>query len=691
MTATPAMRTRPSELSFWAVRNRSMLISFAVFLVILSGIDLFGTQSISYFDIASLANSAGTLALVAIGQTLVVLTGGFDLSAGGMVSLGNAILITQMHDTLLSQAAWPAAVLVFGGLSGAVNGYFVAYLRLQPIIVTLSTMVLLRGLTLLILPSPGGTISAGFVSLFTGDAISNLLPSAVIVVAAALLVWSMIRRSRLGTAIYAMGCDERAARASGIRVRSSKMATYVIAGIFYGVAAIFVTAETGSGDPQVGTPLLLDSFTAVVLGGTVLGGGKGGCFGSVIGAYILTLLTNVMLILNVSTYLTTVVEGIMLIVAALGHSFGRAAPVARSMESLLLHLKGWRDGTLVSQVLRHRPLAKPPLIGPDTASASAAAGATGSWLERNRETLRLIAPSYLAFLGIIVATGFVFPHMIVSWHYYDHLGVLVTFLAILALGQGAVIVSGGFDLSVTWSVTFFAIFSSSLMNSSDVAALWVVLLTLILGALVGIWNGATVAFLGLPPIVATLATNGILQGLALYYSGTSNGAFAPPSLRWLMTGEMYGVTPVLVPLAVFVVFGALLLGRTPLGRRLRAIGSSVQVANYSGVNVARTTVAVYALSGACSALVGVLLVAFSGQPSLAMGNEYLLPSIAVVVIGGTLITGGRGYYLGMLGGVLLLTALETLLAGTTLPFAVRDIIFGLIILGSVMTQREGGD
>jgi ribose transport system permease protein len=104
--------------------------------------------------------------------------------------------------------------------------------------------------------------------------------------------------------------------------------------------------------------------------------------------------------------------------------------------------------------------------------------------------------------------------------------------------------------------------------------------------------------------------------------------------------------------------------------------------------VGGTLIGVYALSGFCSALVGILLASFSGQASLGMGDEYLLPSIAAVVVGGSLITGGRGRYPGMLGGVLLLTALATVLAGTMLPHAVRDIIFGLVVLGAVLALRD---
>jgi ribose transport system permease protein len=132
----------------------------------------------------------------------------------------------------------------------------------------------------------------------------------------------------------------------------------------------------------------------------------------------------------------------------------------------------------------------------------------------------------------------------------------------------------------------------------------------------------------------------------------------------------------------------LLLGRTAFGRRVYAIGNSMRAAQLSGVAVGRTLILVYVLSALCSALVGIMLTGFSGQASLGMGDDYLLPSIAVVVVGGALVTGGRGHYLGMLGGVLLLTALQMLLAGTMLPYAIRAILYGLVMLGAVIALRE---
>ena len=266
--------------------------------------------------------------------------------------------------------------------------------------------------------------------------------------------------------------------------------------------------------------------------------------------------------------------------------------------------------------------------------------------------------------------------------------VLGSFLAILALGQGAVILSGGLDLSVPWTIGFCGILAAGLIQGSNAVTFWAAPLALGVGALIGLVNGIGVSSLGLPPIVMTLATNGVLQGAALLYSNGTPAGFASPSLRWLMTGSIAKITPLVGLMAIFILFGVTLLGRTVFGRWVYAVGNSPRASFLSGVGVKSTTIGVYVLSGFCAALVGVLLTGFSGQASLGMGDDYLLPSIAVVIVGGTLITGGRGSYIGMLGGVLLLTALETLLSGTTLPHAVRDIIYGAVVLVSVLALRE---
>jgi ribose transport system permease protein len=663
-------------------RNRGPLIALAVFVALFLFVNSITQGSFSYFEFSFMSSGGATLALSAVGQTLVILTGGFDLSAGAVISLVNAVLGTQMQDTLGSQIGFGLIALLIGGAAGALNGFFVAFMRLQPIVVTLSTMFIIQGGTLLILDKPGGMIPAGFSSFFTGNVIDEVLPAPVVVIVAAALCWLLIKNSRFGVGVYAVGSDEDSARAAGISVRWTKFFAYVVAGVFYGAAGAYISAQTASADPLVGRPMLLQVFTAVVVGGTLLGGGRGGAIGSIIGAYILMIVVNILLVLNVSAYYSSVAEGVILILAVLAASMTRDSPIADYLRLARLRLTAWRAATLPSAHIRPGP-------APDRRSRAPATAVTlPSWLVRHRETLRFVLPAYIGLILVLAATELVYGNTLSSWRYYDSLIVLGSFLAILALGQGAAILSGGLDLSLPWTIGFCAIVVAGLVRGSDEAALWAIPLGLLIGLGIGLFNGLGVVVLGLPPIVITLATNGILQGLALVYSNGTPDGFASPAMRWFMTGTWLGMTPVVWFTVAFSVAAWFLLARTTFGRRIYAVGNSGLVAKLSGVGVGATLLGVYMLSGLCAALVGTLLAGFSGQASLGMGDEYLLPSIAVVVVGGTLITGGRGHFVGMLGGVLLLTALSTLLAGTTLPPAMRDIILGLVVLGAVLALRE---
>ncbi|HUA78268.1 MAG TPA: hypothetical protein VMA86_11410, partial [Acetobacteraceae bacterium] len=447
-------------------------------------------------------------------------------------------------------------------------------------------------------------------------------------------------------------------------------------------AGAFISAQTGSGDPLVGRPMLLEVFAAVVLGGTLLGGGRGGCIGSIVGAYTLMIVVNILLVLNVSAYYSSVAEGTILLLAVLAASLNRRSPIAFYLRLARDKLAARARGALASSHPAGGPAPALPIHTPREPSPPT------PWLARNREALRTIVPAYVGFAIVLAVSQAVFGSTLDNPGYYDSLLVLSSFLAILALGQGAAILTGGLDLSVPWMIGFIGILTAGLIHGSDIAALWAIPLGLALGAALGAVNGLGIVLLGLPPIVMTLAMNGILQGAALVYCNGTPAGFASSAQRWFMTGHLLGPTPVVWFLVLFVLAALLLLDRTVFGRRIYAVGNSPLVARLSAVGVGGTLIFVYALSGFCSALVGILLSGFSGQASLGMGDDYLLPSIGVVVVGGTLITGGRGHYLGMLGGVLLLTALSTLLAGTTLPDATRDIIFGLVVLGAVLALRE---
>jgi ribose transport system permease protein len=666
-------------------RHRGLIAAAVVFAALLAFVQAISPKGLTYYDISSLMTTGAPLALAAIGQTFVIVVGGFDLSAGAAISLVNAVIATMPQETAAGQVGAVATGLAVGVAVGAFNGFFVAFLRLQSIVVTLSTMFLVHGITLLVLPDPGGSVAETLTKLFTGAAIPGILPAAALVIAGGIIIWLLVRRTKFGTAMFAVGSDAEASHAVGISVEWTRFFAFVLGGLFYGMAGVFVGAQTGSADPLVGDPLLLQSFTAVVLGGTLLGGGRGSAVGSVIGAYTLMLMINVLLALDVSAYFSTIAEGAVLVLAVLASSIGPKSAIVLSLRRAELWMRARSAGVLASQVATG---VSQQMMTPSPSAQRTSPGRP-TWLTRNQDQLRFVLPAYVAFVLVVIATQVVYHQDIIfSLKYYNSLVVLGAFLAILALGQGAVILSGGLDLSVPWTIGFCGILAAGLIQGSNAATFWAVPLALGVGALIGLVNGIGVSSLGLPPIVMTLATNGVLQGAALLYSNGTPAGFASPALRWLMTGSIAKITPLVGLMAVFILFGVTLLGRTVFGRWVYAVGNSPRASFLSGVGVKSTTIGVYVLSGFCAALVGVLLTGFSGQASLGMGDDYLLPSIAVVIVGGTLITGGRGSYIGMLGGVLLLTALQTLLSGTTLPHAVRDIIYGAVVLVSVLALRE---
>ncbi|MFL9966909.1 ABC transporter permease [Paraburkholderia sediminicola] len=663
---------------------RGLLVAFAVLALVFAALDLSLAQPFGFSDLSSTASGTASLALAAMGETAIIVSGGLDLSAGAVLSLTNCLFVTQVGTSAGSVVLWTLLAIAAGGCVGAVNGFFVAYVRLQPVVVTLATMFITQGVTLLILKQPGGTVPPEFTTALTGDIANGHIPMPLVVIGVALLVWYVVKKSRFGTMIYAVGSDEGAAHLKALPTRKAKFWVYVLGGCFYGAAGVFFSAQTGGGDPLVGAGMLLPIFVAVVLGGTPLGGGRGGCLGTVIGAFSVTLIANMLLVLNVSTYYSTIVEGGILILAVLGTSTGLR------WSGLFNWSPIQRNRAVAAEASNSTIIRQAPASHEATAAVQEAVPAPTfrERLRHSRETLRLCVPSYVGLLALLAVTLVLFSGNIGTLGYLKSLLVLSSFLAVLALGQGAVVLSGGLDLSVPFTITLAGVVLTGMTNGSDIAALWGVPAVLLLGAAIGAINGIGVSVLRISPLIMTLAMNGILQGAALVYDNGAPTGFAPPTIRWLMTGQLLGIPPVIFFLCAFGLLSLYLLHRTVYGRRLFAVGSNPVSAKFSGVPVTKVLILTYALSGLCSALVGVMLSGFTGQAFNDMGDPYLLTSIAVVVVGGTLMTGGRGHYAGMLGGALMLTALSTLLSGSSLPVAARGVVYGLVVLAAVVAMRE---
>ena len=204
--------------------------------------------------------------------------------------------------------------LLAGMLAGTLNGFFVAFMRLQPIITTYATSFLYAGLALFILPNPGGGIPKSF-STFYRDTTPLGLPLAFIVIALILLAWAFIRQTRYGRYLFAVGGKADAAYETAVPVSLVQFSTYVIAGLMAAFSGIAITLLVSSGNANTGDQLTLSSITAVVIGGTALSGGVGGVAGSIIGAVILGFIKNIISFANIDTWWQTFVNAAIIVVA----------------------------------------------------------------------------------------------------------------------------------------------------------------------------------------------------------------------------------------------------------------------------------------------------------------------------------------------------------------------------------------
>lgn len=249
------------------------------------------------------------------------------------------------------------------------------------------------------------------------------------------------------------------------------------------------------------------------------------------------------------------------------------------------------------------------------------------------------------------------------------------FLGIVAAGMMLVILLGHIDLSVPWTL------AAAAMMATAVGGPLAIPVGLGIGLAVGIFNGIGVAYLRVPSMIFTLGVNAMLRGLMVMHTG----GFAPQThateiMTFLATGHVLGIPMALFVWGVLSLAMVFLLRRTVFGRYVYAIGNREAAAYLSGVPTRLVLVAAFALCGLCAGLAGVLLAGYSTKAYQGMGDAYLLPSIAAVVIGGTHILGGKGRYAGTVIGTVLITLLSSVLSVMQMPEAGRQIIYGLVII-----------
>jgi ribose transport system permease protein len=265
-----------------------------------------------------------------------------------------------------------------------------------------------------------------------------------------------------------------------------------------------------------------------------------------------------------------------------------------------------------------------------------------------------------------------------SWSTVSAILVVSSMLTLIGFGQGLVILVGELDLSLPSTISLAGVLTTAWMGASASPVTFLEILGI--AALIGLLNGIGVTLLKVPSFIMTLGTQLIIAGVALGYTKGTVPGTTPGFLADLMLGHWWGI-----PIPIYLLLGAAILGTviqsyTSFGRRLYAVGSNRATAHVTGIDVNRVIIGAFVVSAICAALTGMLLVGYGGGATLNMGDPYFLSSIAVVVVGGSSILGGRGSYLGTVVAAIFLTTISTLIQSVGISQGWQTFIYGFLIV-----------
>ncbi len=262
------------------------------------------------------AESAITLMFAAIGETFVLLVGGIDLSIAGVISITNSFAAVYMQDNIASIILISLSSIGIGLFIGLFNGFVIQKFKVQPFIVTFSTWYICGGIAYLILPKDGGNLPERFINALSYR-IGGKFSIALIIIIICLLLWTWFRKTRLGISLYAIGNNAHAASLNGINVLKVNLFAYAASGACASLCGLYRGAITATGSPTAGESFFNQSIAAVVIGGTLLTGGIGGQYGTLIGVLVFKAINDLLVFAGASSYWSTLLQGTLLITAVL--------------------------------------------------------------------------------------------------------------------------------------------------------------------------------------------------------------------------------------------------------------------------------------------------------------------------------------------------------------------------------------
>lgn len=310
----------------WLIaRKYATLFILVIFLIAMA---FLSDRFFTFKNLTNVGRQISLNAILALGMTLVIISGGIDLSVGGVCALGCCVCAKILNSTGSSLLAI-AVVLLIGLAVGAFNGFVVSKTGIAPFIVTLSTVSIIRGITLVMTnASPMPISNAAFKFIGQGTLLGIPFPIYITLILAIITAFVM-NKTVFGRYVYAIGGNERSAVVAGIQVKKVKISVYMVSGFLAAFTAIIFTSRLSSGVPSLGDGFEMDAITAAVIGGASLAGGQGHIWGTMIGAVIIGILNNALNLLNINSYFQDIVKGVVVLLAVLFDFFIQSRIVSK--------------------------------------------------------------------------------------------------------------------------------------------------------------------------------------------------------------------------------------------------------------------------------------------------------------------------------------------------------------------------
>jgi rhamnose transport system permease protein len=653
-SVSPALATLTGERGsgkWLAVLDQQETVLVIAFLLVLGGVSMLNRGFIAPSNLVDIVYNSSYIGVAAVGMTMIILCGHIDISIGAALGLCATVAGKLAVGGVPLGIVFTATILT-GGVIGLVNGLLVAYCRIPAIVTTLGMASILKGGLIL---TTGGIWIYG---LPPGFGISRLVLMGIPLPICALVLFGVVfsvwlRYSAGGRQIYAVGGNAEAARLSGIPVRKVTLGVFVMNGLLVGISAILYATNFTAIQSNVAPGFELTVITSAVIGGVSILGGTGTIVGALLGTILLQTIGTALVFLHIRAEWFQTVQGSLILL------------------------------TILLDVFRRRQTS-------GASATSAGGGSGGEAASPKFMNLRWLTVQEAVLIGILIAVVIVLSFTSDRFLTPANLLNQTRFLsevALLAVPMTFIIILGGIDLSVGSMMALSAILLGFSWQSFGLPLWLAVCVGLCGGALAGLLNGLVIVYLGVPPLIVTLATLAIYRGLSFGISESRSVNGFPDSFAFWGSGDIAGIPVQLYLLITVLIVSGLALAGTPLGRTVYAIGNNETAARFAGLRVGQIKLLMYTFSGFMAGVAGFVFTSrvTSTRADAATGLE--LDVIAAVVFGGTSIFGGRGTILGTTIGVVTIQLLKNGLQLAGLRGESTVILIGTVLILSILLNQ----